>query len=132
MLLLDTSSLLLMDAGSSLLGKKAKRSMVQAYQRDELCISAASFWEIAVWVREERIGYSGKLFDWRLELLNAGLVEIPVDGRIFLKSMELGNLDRSSFGKMIVSTALIMGIRLITGDEQLLKSRKINSMSLIT
>lgn len=43
-------------------------------------MSAIAFWEVAMLAQKGRIRTSLDLGGWRQDLLNAGLIELPVDG----------------------------------------------------
>ena len=129
MVLLDTVSLLLLDSGSDLLGLKARQLITSAYQRDELSISAVSFLQIGLWEKEKRIKYSGDLKQWRLELLGAGILEHPADGKIFMSALGSGAISERLFRDIIFATALKIGAKLVTVDEFALRRKKINSVN---
>ena len=129
MVVLDTVSLLMLDSGSNRLGAKARQLIKKAYQRDELSVSAVSFMQVIFWESEKRIRYSGDLKQWRLELLNAGLVEHPADGTIFMNSLGSQGISDALFRDIILATALKIGGKLVTVDDIALRKRKINSVN---
>ena len=129
MVVLDTVSLLMLDSGSNLLGAKARQLIKKAYQRDELSVSAVSFMQIIFWESEKRIRYSGDLKQWRLELLNAGLVEHPPDGTIFMNSLGSEGISDALFRDIILATAAKLGGELVTVDDIALRKREINSVN---
>ena len=57
---------------------------------------------------------------WRRNLLDQGLIEIPVDGGIASRAGALGRLHGDPADRIIVATAL-EGHRLITADLQILE-----------
>lgn len=57
---------------------------------------------------------------WREDLIAAGLVEIPVDGRIALLATQLENLHRDPADRFIVATAIDRNMALMTADRQIL------------
>ena len=117
MVVLDTISLLLLDSGSKLLGLKARQLIKKAYQRDELSVSAASFLQVSLWEKEERIRYAGDLKQWRLEMLGAGILEHPADGTIFMSSLSSGPISEKLFKDIILATAMKLGATLVTVDD---------------
>ena len=56
---------------------------------------------------------------WRRELLREGIVEIPIDGQIGIRSVELVSFHSDPADRLIVATAQ-NGHRLITADERIL------------
>ena len=129
MVVLDTISLLLLDSGSKLLGLKARQLIKKAYQRDELGVSAASFLQVSLWEKEERIRYAGDLKQWRLEMLGAGIVELPADGAIFMSSLSSGPISEKLFKDIILATAMKVGATLVTVDDFVLRRKKIKSVN---
>ena len=57
---------------------------------------------------------------WRADWLQAGLVEIPLDGRIALQSCQLVNLHRDPADRFIVATTLDRNVPLVTADQKIL------------
>ena len=119
----------MLDSGSNRLGAKARQLIKKAYQRDELSVSAVSFMQVSFWENEKRIRYSGDLKQWRLELLNAGLVEHPADGTIFMNSLGSEGISDALFRDIILATAAKIGGKLVTVDDIALRKRKINSVN---
>ena len=57
---------------------------------------------------------------WRLEHLEQGVVEIPIDGEIAVRAVGLADLHADPADRLIVATALA-GHRLVTSDRRLLQ-----------
>jgi len=57
---------------------------------------------------------------WRAELLEAGLMELPVEGRIGLLAASLEGLHRDPADRFIVATALLKKATLVTADQAML------------
>jgi len=81
MLFLDTHVLVWLDEGSPRLGTKALQSIDRALTSGQLGVASISFWEIAMLVRKRRLDIRIELDIWRLELLQNGLLEIPLQGQ---------------------------------------------------
>lgn len=60
------------------------------------------------------------LWEWRSGLLEAGLIEIPVDGQFGIRANNLPNFHPDPADRIIVATAL-QGHRLVTADELILR-----------
>ncbi len=58
---------------------------------------------------------------WRQDLLDQGLVEIPVDGRIAVRAGLLPNMHGDPADRLIVATALVGGHQLVTADRRILE-----------
>lgn len=80
MTLLDTHVLLWLRVGESRLGPRTRREIDRAWHSGEVAVSSISFWEVALLQHRGRIKLHGEPGPWRRELLEQGLIEIPVDG----------------------------------------------------
>ena len=58
---------------------------------------------------------------WRLDLLQAGLTEWPLDGETAIRATGLGGLPEDPADRFIVACALTHGAALVTADEALLR-----------
>ncbi|NCX99267.1 MAG: PIN domain nuclease [Planctomycetia bacterium] len=81
MILLDTHALLWMDGNDPMLGPLARALIETAWRSDVVAVSAISFWETALLADRGRIALPVPVEAWRLDLLQAGLREITIDGR---------------------------------------------------
>ena len=99
MILLDTHALIWLDAGSSKLGNSALLLLNEALQKDELVVSAISFWEIAMLVEKGRLKISKALAVWRKELLYNGLQEVPLSGNVAIQAGRLRHFRRPGRGR---------------------------------
>ena len=120
MILLDTHTLIWMDANDAQLGKRARQHIEAAWQANAVYVSAITFWECAQLVERGRIRLPVPVAQWRLSLLRAGLIERPLDGAIATQSVKLDGLHRDPADRFIAATALSLDAMLITADERLL------------
>lgn len=120
MILLDTHVLVWLDAGDSRLGKRALESIDTALGSGELYVSAISFWEVAMLVNKGRIDMTLEIDVWRGMLLDNGLVEVPMTGKIGIRSAALSGFHGDPADRMIVATAISTGAVLCTADEKIL------------
>ena len=120
MILLDTHVLVWLRSGDSRLGPHTLHQIDLAWQRSEIAVSTASFWELAMLEENGRVELPTQIQIWRRELLKQGLVEIPIDGEIALRSRELKGFHSDPADRFIVSTCL-GGHRLATADRKILK-----------
>lgn len=123
MILLDTHVLLWLVSGSERLGRSAKRRCDELTRRQEIFVPAASFWEIAMLVQKNRIKLPSSPSTWRSEILNAGLIEIPLDGATAIAAPSLPDFHADLADRFIVAAALKSGMTLLTADEQILEWR---------
>ena len=84
-----------------------------------LAASAFSFGEVALLHRKGRIRLLQDVATWRTRLLDDGLVEIPVDGDIAIRSNNLADFHAEPADRIIVATAL-GGHSLLTADRRIL------------
>ena len=120
MILLDTHVLIWLDEGTDNLGEKSRSRIDQAMQEGKLTISAISFWEIAMLVQKKRVQIKMDLQAWRLNLLEQGLIEIPIHGAIAIRAGQLRDFHGDPADRIIVATALESSATLITADEKIL------------
>lgn len=111
-LLLDTEAFIWWDADDRRLGALARAAIQEAL---DVCVSAASAWEIAIKVR------LGKLRTTRQPsraLLDAGFLELPVT---FAHTEALERLPRhhaDPFDRLILAAASVEGLTIVTSDRQ--------------
>ena len=122
MILLDTHVLLWSRFGSPQIGAKCRRTIEQALEKADLAVSAFSFWEIAMLQSKGRMSLLQDIGSWRRSLFENGLVEIPVDGEIGIRSYALPNFHGDPADRIIVATALD-GHLLLTADDRILEWR---------
>lgn len=120
MIVLDTHVLIWMDADDAALGPQARARIEQAWRAGEVAVSAISFWESAMLAEKGRIVLPLAIEGWRTGLLGAGLLEIPLDGRIALAAAGFADLHRDSADRVIAASAGMRNATLVTADEKLL------------
>ena len=123
MILLDTHVLAWIAEGNPQTGLSARRLADDALQKDELMVSAFSFWELAM------LGAKGRLKgDWsterlRRKSLEQGIREVAVSGEIGIAAVGLAGLPGDPADRIIVATAMSVDATLLTADERLLRWR---------
>ena len=119
MILLDTHILKWQEQGDLRLGPQTRRAIARALQEDRAAVSAISFWEVGMRVQKGRLDFLLDLSAWRRDLLNLGLIEIPVDGGIATRAGQLPDIHGDPADRIIVATAL-SGHQLVTADGKIL------------
>ena len=119
MILLDTHVLLWQEQGDRRLGPQARRTIAQALDAGQAAVSAISFWEVGMRMQKGQLTLRFDLDAWRRDLLEQGLLEIPVNGRVAARAGLLPDLHGDPADRLIVATAL-EGHQLITADERIL------------
>ena len=119
MILLDTHVLLWHEQGDRRLGVKTRQAVERVLQERRAAVSSISFWEIGMRIQKGRLEFLLDLDAWRRELLDQGLVEIPVDGAIAARAGLLVDMHGDPADRLIVATAL-QGHQLLTADRRIL------------
>ena len=117
---LDTNALLWLLARSERIGPRAVEQIDEALRRSRVLMSAASVWEVAVLVSKNRIFLKKSLEQWRIDALQLGIDEIPLDGEVAIEAVGLADLHPDSADRFIVATALRTKATLVTSDARLL------------
>ena len=119
-MLLDTHVLFWSAFDGGRLGPACRQRIEQAAREANLAVSALSFWELAMLQAKRKIDFGGDVAVWRTELLDGGLVEIPVDGAIAVRAGLLSGLHGDPADRIIVATAQD-GHQLVTVDDRILR-----------
>jgi len=119
-IVLDTHTLLWMDRDDPALGAVARCLIEDAWRAGQVAVSAISFWEAAMLAQRGRIVLPLPAAEWRSELLQAGLREVPLDGRIGILASQLEDMHRDPADRFILATSLQHQATLITADVSLL------------
>ena len=120
MILLDTHTLIWLDAGLGKLGATAREHLDTALQEERLAVSAISFWETGMLVIKDRVRLSIDLLQWRADLLAGGLKEFPVTGAVGIQAACLENFHGDPADRLIVATAIRESALLATADGAIL------------
>lgn len=119
MILLDTHVLLWYESADRRMGSQARDVLERALWEHAVAVSAISFWEVGMQIRKGRVDLRIDLGAWRRDLLEKGLIEIPVDGGIGVDAGLLSDLHGDPADRIIVATAM-RGHRLMTADRLIL------------
>jgi len=120
MILLDTHTLVWLSEGNDKLGERSLSLINKALKSKELFVSPITFWEVAMLVEKKRLKMSLSVELWRKELLDYGLQEIPLNGKIAIQSAILPNFHGDPADRMIVATAINTSLTLCTADDEIL------------
>ncbi len=86
----------------------------------QLGVASISFWEVSMLVRKKRLNIQMELDIWRMELLQNGLMEIPLLGSTALRAGQLMDFHGDPADRMIVATTLENAASLMTADQKIL------------
>jgi PIN domain nuclease of toxin-antitoxin system len=115
-LLLDTHIFLWAVAGSRLL-KPAVRRIIES--ADEVHVSAASIWEVAIKARLGKIDADPNELAEAIE--ESGFVELPVRATHAAAVSRLAMHHNDPFDRLLIAQALAEPLRLLTADEMLVR-----------
>ena len=120
MILLDTHVLVGYLMGDKKLGRRAVAAIDKALPDDEVFVSAISFWEVAMLVERGRLQLDTTVAAFRTVALRHGIHEEPLDGELGIFAAQLPDSHADPADRMLVATAILRGLTLITADETLL------------
>jgi PIN domain nuclease of toxin-antitoxin system len=109
-----------MDQAVERMGPSARRLADAAIATGDLAISAISLWEIALLVRKERLRIRQALGIWRRDLLQRGVIELPLGGGTCMAAAQLNDFHPDPADRFIVATTQELGATLLTADEKIL------------
>jgi PIN domain nuclease of toxin-antitoxin system len=119
-ILLDTHVVIWLANDDPALGRQSASLALAARSQNQLAISAISFWEIALLAAKNRLELLAPPAQLRAELLDAGLIELPLSGDIAVLAVELKGLHADPADRFIAATAISHAAMLITADMRLL------------
>lgn len=117
-LLLDTNCLLWAAIRPERLPERVRSILLD--ESNEICVSAASAWEIATKVRIGKLS-EAVLFEqnYSEDTKRAGYVHLPITPEIALRSARLPGVHRDPFDRIIAAHALAEDIPVISADPKL-------------
>jgi PIN domain nuclease of toxin-antitoxin system len=119
-ILLDTHVVVWLASDDPALGQKSCSLALAAQAENRLAISAISFWEIGLLAAKGRLELRDPPARLRAELLDAGLIELPITGDVGLLAVELKGLHADPADRFIAATAIVHRATLMTADARLL------------
>jgi PIN domain nuclease of toxin-antitoxin system len=130
-ILLDTHVLLWLDSDAPQLGAQARQAIQEAWQADQVVVSAISFWEAAMLQQRGRLSLAATPATWRDDWQEAGLRELPLNSSIALAAVALRDFHMDPADRFITATALAHDALLITADQAILNwpDRSLNRLN---
>ena len=120
MIVLDTHVLVWADSDDRRLGRKARALIDQLWAIGKVAVPAIAFWEVGLLQARRRLDLPISVREWRDAVLAAGAIELPLDGAVAVRALDLSGLHDDPTDRFIVATALVHGAALMTADERLL------------
>lgn len=111
-LLLDTHALLWWLADDEALGEKAREHIAAA--ENEIIVSAASMWEIAI---KQRLGkIEAEIAEIEREVAQQGMVRLGIEAGHLIELTSLPDHHRDPFDRMLVAQARVEDMPIMTRD----------------
>ncbi len=126
MLVVDTHALVWELNGEAKIGRRARARLERALAREELCVSAVTFWEIALLVARDRLRLDSSATHFRWRVLEMGIQELAVGGEEALEAATLAPVLVDPVDCLVAATALTHGATVLTADTRLLESRVVD------
>lgn len=106
--------------------RRLKTDLIDLMQRHEpfgIGICSISLWEVAKAVELNRLTLPKSVFDWLEEALaSPGVILLPLTSEIAVESTQLpGNFHKDPFDQLIVATARVYDVPLVTADSDVRK-----------
>jgi PIN domain nuclease of toxin-antitoxin system len=127
MILFDTCTLLWLSSDQARLSQAA----VSAWENssDRRYLSAISIFEIAQKVASKKLSLPQTLSKWRQELARLfSLEEIPVNSSVAIKAAALPPIHKDPFDRLIIATALIHKLTIVTCDEKIIQYPRLKTL----
>ena len=109
-----------MDQADPRMGRSARGLADAAIEVGELAVSVISFWEVALLLTLGRLRIREPATRWRHELLERGVVELPLGGGTCIAAAQLEQFHADPADRFMVATAQAVGARLVTADQRIL------------
>jgi PIN domain nuclease of toxin-antitoxin system len=122
-IVLDTHVLVWAVNDERKLGRRARALIDQCWAAGKVAVPAIAFWEIGLLHARRRLRLPSPVREWRDAVLAAGALELPLDGAVAVRALELAGLHDDPADRFIAATALVHGATLMTADERLLDWR---------
>ena len=126
-ILLDTCAVIWMAEGHSKLSKgPAKNKIEKAYRENHLAVSCMTIWEISMLAAKQRLKLKEPTLNWINRLIREySLTVLPISPEIAVESSQLpGGFHGDPCDRIIVATARVEGMLLITEDQLILEYAK--------
>jgi len=117
--LLDTHVVLWTAENSPLLSNKAKAAILDKYA--EKYVSIVSMWEVAIKLGTHKLQLDGGLQDFFQMIDDNGFFTLQIEREYLQKMTDLSNHHKDPFDRLLVATAIIEDMTIITVDENIQK-----------
>lgn len=130
MILLDTHVLLWWTDNAKELSLRARSAIEKERKIGDLRISAISVWEICLLVKTGRLALRVDIDTWLGDMMAIPFLQvIPIDATIAKTAVFLPNWShKDPADRIIVATALRLGVPLVTKDEKIRHSKLVRTI----
>ena len=94
-------------------------NLLSRLNEEQMFVSAISFWEIAVKIKSKKLRLPESFNTFYTSFKKSGIRIIPADDEVLVKSVELDWSNKDPADRIIVSTAQIMNLTLLTKDSKI-------------
>ena len=115
--LLDTHVVLWVAENSPFLSERAKDVILD--KSTEIYVSVVSAWEVAIKLGTSKLRLDGGLSEFFRMIDDNGFITLPVERDYLLQLQNLPDFHKDPFDRLIVATAVIENMTLITADENI-------------
>ena len=129
MVVVDTRALVWQLNADAKIGRRARLRLERALDREELCVSAVTFWEISLLVSRDRLRLDTTATHFRWRVLEMGIRELALGGEVALQAAALAPVLVDPVDCFVAATALTHGGTLMTGDKRVLESRVVDVLN---
>jgi PIN domain nuclease of toxin-antitoxin system len=128
MIVLDTHALLWWALDPSRLSPAASATLAEMERRGGFA-SAISIWELGIKIQRGKLDLGIPIEEFAHRIESSAIVELlPVDTATWLRSLELAWEHRDPADRVIVATALVRGVPLMTADEEIRRFAGVTSI----
>ncbi len=122
-LLLDTHIWLWSRLEPARLSRKVARELTNP--RNELWLSPISIWETVTLCEKGRLSLDGGAAEWISKAMRAvPMTEAPLTAEVAMETASVSLPHRDPADRLLVATAKVLGLTLVTADERLIGSRQ--------
>ena len=125
MILLDTHVLVWMSSDPKRLSKRAREAIRQAREDSGIAVAAITLWELAWLANSGRLQVAGSVESYVRETISRVIVR-PITPEITALAVQMpANFQKDPADRMIVATAAVEGLLLVTADERIQRSKRV-------
>jgi PIN domain nuclease of toxin-antitoxin system len=118
-ILLDTHVLIWMSSDPRRLSAKARQQIVEARRNTGLAVASITLWELAWLAEKQRVLYSGSVESFVRETISRVAVKSLSPEIVAVAAHMPDSYPKDPSDRLIGSTAIVLGIPLVTADERI-------------